>query len=139
MDGRLTTMDGRLTAIEGRLTDVEGRLTTIDGRLDNVEGRLDNIDGRLDNIEGRIDRIDTHIDQQPMHLINTVAAHDKPLRGPDLVVLNAPHPRTRDELLLFTQNQCTASATALGLPLLPNAAHVDERRRQLARFLGVPY
>ncbi|KAG5640070.1 hypothetical protein DXG03_001323, partial [Asterophora parasitica] len=115
-----TAVSGRLTAVEGRLNGIDGRLDGIDGRLDGIDGRLDNIEGRLDNIEGRIDGIDTHIDQQPMRLINAVAAHDKPLRGPDLAVLTAPHSRTRDELLLFTQNQCTASATALRLPLLPN-------------------
>ncbi|KAG5640839.1 hypothetical protein DXG03_006870, partial [Asterophora parasitica] len=137
IDGRLDGIDGRLGGIDGRLDGIDGRLDGIDGRLGGIDGRLDGIDGRLDNIEGRIDGIDTHIDQQPMRLIKAVAAHDKPLRGSDLAVLTAPHPRTRDELLLFTcmlqflfscsgidfsfpENQCTASATALRLPLLPN-------------------
>ncbi|RPA94363.1 hypothetical protein L873DRAFT_1776343 [Choiromyces venosus 120613-1] len=47
-------------------------------------------------------------------------------------------PRMRRDLMLFTREQLQAASAVLGLPALPNNAYVDERRMQIANYLGVP-
>ncbi|KAJ7875902.1 hypothetical protein B0H14DRAFT_2715113 [Mycena olivaceomarginata] len=79
---------------------------------------------------------------QPMRLANASAGPNGGLVGPAMTPLAAPHPLTREALLVFTIADCTASSNAFAagghaLEPLPNAPVLQDRRRQLARFLGV--
>ncbi|KAJ7483113.1 hypothetical protein B0H11DRAFT_2021125 [Mycena galericulata] len=81
---------------------------------------------------------------QPMRLANATASPNAPLVGPAMVPLAVPHPLTRDGLMAFTVADCNASSTAFAaaghtLDPLPLAPTVQDRRRQLARFLGVTF
>ncbi|KAF7351784.1 hypothetical protein MSAN_01611800 [Mycena sanguinolenta] len=134
-----TSLANLTTTVQNLSATVQNLTTTVNNNHTHVTGRLDAIDGRFDAIDDRLDAIEGDLRLQPMRLMNSVAAHDKPLRGPDFAVLSHPNPSTRDRLLAFTANECNASAANLRLPALPQAATVDERRRQIARFLGVPY
>ncbi|KAJ7838930.1 hypothetical protein B0H14DRAFT_2788222, partial [Mycena olivaceomarginata] len=89
-------------------------------------------------VMGRLNDIDSHM---PMRLANATASFDQPLRGPNMAALANPHPPTRDALLGFSIAQCMASAAAFNLPpgALPAAPTVNDRRRQIARFLGVGF
>ncbi|KAK7046923.1 hypothetical protein R3P38DRAFT_2876873 [Favolaschia claudopus] len=89
-------------------------------------------------VMARLDAFETNL---IMRVTNAKASSDRPLAGPDLLALVAPHPTTRDQLLAFTVNQCQASAAAFNLPAadLPPAPTVVDHRCQIARFLGVPF
>ncbi|KAF7333886.1 hypothetical protein MSAN_02401200 [Mycena sanguinolenta] len=134
-----TTVTNNQTSLNNLTTTVQNLSTTVNNNHTHVTGRLDAIDDRLDAIDDRLNAIEGDLRLHPMRLMNAVAAHDKPLRGPDFAVLSNPNPSTRDKLLAFTVNECNASAVNLGLSAFHPTATVDERRRQIARFLGVAY
>ncbi|KAF8528103.1 hypothetical protein BU17DRAFT_81333 [Hysterangium stoloniferum] len=69
--------------------------------------------------------------EQPILLANSQAGTKGLLYNPvqnGWVLLAAPNPANRDELLTFTQHQCIASANALGLPSLPPHTLIIDRR-----------
>ncbi|KAI5839538.1 hypothetical protein DFP73DRAFT_561250 [Morchella snyderi] len=72
----------------------------------------------------------------PMRLYNASASEMAPLRYP-VGVPRDQLPGTRRDLATFTRDQLQAASAALGLPALPNNAYVDERRMQIANYLGV--
>ncbi|KAF8445290.1 hypothetical protein BGX38DRAFT_1331076 [Terfezia claveryi] len=82
----------------------------------------------------RLDQISRDQALLPLRLYNTSIGNKAHLRYPDGVQAQAI---TRDELLTFTVLQCQQLAVALQLPaLLPNVA-VQDRRQQIASYLGV--
>ncbi|KAJ7488548.1 hypothetical protein B0H11DRAFT_2406625 [Mycena galericulata] len=83
-------------------------------------------------VMGRLNDIDSHM---PMRLHNATASFDQPLRGPNMAAVAHPHPRTRDVLLDFT---AAFNLPPARLPAIPNVT-VNDRRRQIARFLGVGF
>ncbi|KAN0125308.1 hypothetical protein V8E53_015618 [Lactarius tabidus] len=82
-------------------------------------------------------RMEAKINELPVKLANSSRGPNGRLRHPRTgLLLAAPNPRTRDQLVAFTAIQCTDSAQDLDLEPLVNVV-VLERRRQIARYLGV--
>ncbi|KAJ7209998.1 hypothetical protein GGX14DRAFT_394802 [Mycena pura] len=64
---------------------------------------------------------------------------DAALRGPDMALLTAPHPVSRDELMAFTGQQCVASANAFGLAALAQVCRpIDQLLDASARANSFP-
>ncbi|PPQ71436.1 hypothetical protein CVT26_011133 [Gymnopilus dilepis] len=89
-----------------------------------------------------INRLFDKTNELPILLANSQAGNRGVLYNPTALAngwappLAHPNPATRDELMTFTIAQCVASAQNLGLPHLPGAPSVVERRRQIASRLG---
>ncbi|KAJ7495779.1 hypothetical protein B0H11DRAFT_2002302 [Mycena galericulata] len=123
--------------IANQLANLTAAVTALTNTVNNnhlaVMGRLNDMDKPSRDV--------SEIRSMPMRLANATASFDQPLRGPNMAALAHPHPRTRDALLGFTNAQCMASATAFNLSpaALPAVPTVNDRRRQIARFLGVGF
>ncbi|KAJ6559027.1 hypothetical protein B0H10DRAFT_2200973 [Mycena sp. CBHHK59/15] len=139
---------------------VNGNHQTVTALVNTVNANHQTAQANHAAVMQRLTKIDAYMEHQPMHLANATAFNDHPLRGPDMALLALPHPRSRDALLAFTgkctllsfwvvSQQCQASVNAflavpgnafnLLAPALPAQPSVQERRRQLARFLGVAF
>ncbi|RPA96563.1 hypothetical protein L873DRAFT_1694006 [Choiromyces venosus 120613-1] len=74
----------------------------------------------------------------PMMLYNTSAVDFAPLRYPAGIPINNL-PATFHEFKTFMEPQLQVAAEVLGLPALPGNALVDQRRAQIAEYLGILY
>ncbi|KAF3907179.1 hypothetical protein ABW21_db0208227 [Orbilia brochopaga] len=70
-----------------------------------------------------------------MRLHNSSLTPTAPLRFP-MGVAGPELPTSARDLRRLTVARCIPTAAALGLPPLAGSPHVDERRRQIAEYLG---
>ncbi|KAF7375854.1 hypothetical protein MSAN_00475500 [Mycena sanguinolenta] len=113
----------QLAAIQASLANLTTTVTNNQTSLNNLTTTVQNLSTTVNNnhthVTGRLDAIDDRLD----------AIDDR---------LNAIEGDLRLHLCAFTVNECNASAVNLGLSAF-HPTTVDERRRQIARFLGVAY
>ncbi|KAI9508544.1 hypothetical protein F5148DRAFT_1195363 [Russula earlei] len=109
-----------------------------------LKERLQNIEERVQNIQDDVAFLRRHVEEMPILLANSQAGTRGRLYNPTIALvggwaplMEAPNPVNRDALFMFTVNECVASARNLGLPPLPPGTPVAERRRQIARRIGV--
>ncbi|KAG0632595.1 hypothetical protein HOY80DRAFT_943798 [Tuber brumale] len=75
-----------------------------------------------------------------VRLHNSFIGRWDPLKyPPGILVNNPPLPSTKGELLQMNSFRCQSAAKHLKLPTLLKSASIEERRKQIADYLGVPY
>ncbi|KAI5803266.1 hypothetical protein DFH27DRAFT_555137 [Peziza echinospora] len=111
--------------------------------LGKMRQMLVRIDERLRVVEERVGRVEEHLvglQRQgallPILLHNSTRDLDGRLSFPTGVNREAL-PQTRAELYNMDARACRAAATALGLPILEGRRLVQQRRNQIAEYLGV--
>jgi hypothetical protein len=95
-------------------------------------------------LQEEMQKIRKELDQ--FNSISSVRLHNSfigrwdPLRyPPGILVQNPPLPSTKGELLQMNSFRCKIAATHLKLPTLLGSASIEERLKQIADYLGVPY
>ncbi|KAN0125305.1 hypothetical protein V8E53_015615 [Lactarius tabidus] len=105
----------------------------------NLNKTSANLSQALANLTAKLDAIQNILRYEvPVRLaIISRAPNPGAAMGGFPPLLEPPNPRTQDELMTFTVQQCIPSAQNLGLPPLDPETPVLDRRWQIAAYIGI--
>jgi len=133
-------------------------LVNLNAMVQNINTTVQNLDITVTNLQTAVNTLNTTVqniltdiatlrrrsEEMPILFANSQAGPRGHLYNPTVPLVGgwaplmmAPNPVSRDALLIFTAAECITSAANLGLPILPAATPVAERRRQIANRIGV--
>ncbi|KAJ7892758.1 hypothetical protein B0H14DRAFT_2685527, partial [Mycena olivaceomarginata] len=111
---------------------IQAAVAQIAAALGRLSGSLQASLNQIGPLQASISQIQADLTLQPMRIANASPCWNAPLKGPQL--------QTLDELYFsetFLEENCMASASALGLPALLPDATLHQRRQQIGDYLGV--
>ncbi|KAJ3517312.1 hypothetical protein NLJ89_g575 [Agrocybe chaxingu] len=138
----LQDLTASINAIRVDVTAMRGNINTMQANINTLQADFTTMQANFNAMQGDVAQLLQRSDEQPVLLANSRAGTREPLYDPTQLQGNwaAPlvRPQHRDDLLTMSAQDCITAATALGLPPLPAAGTtVVDRRRQIARRIGV--
>jgi TolA-binding protein len=137
----LQALNANINAMRADVTALRADVNAMQGNINNMQGNINNIQGNINTMQGNVARLLQRSNEEPIILANSRAGNREPLYDPTQLqggwAAHLIRPAHRDDLLTMSAQDCITTAIALGLPPLLAGTAVVERRRQIARRIGV--
>ncbi|KAH8151712.1 uncharacterized protein LAJ45_04334 [Morchella importuna] len=139
---QIAQLGGQNAQLRDQIAEVQAQLRDQIAEVQaQLGGQIAELRGDTLQLQGQVGLVQNEQQLLPMRLYNASASELAPLRYPAAIPGPNDHilPATRRHLSTFSANQLQAASQALGLPALPANTLVEDRRRQIADYIGVSY
>ncbi|TFK33382.1 hypothetical protein BDQ12DRAFT_727819 [Crucibulum laeve] len=126
----------RLQQIMDAITTVQENIATMQRSIDAMQENIATIQQDVVHIWESVNNLNRHAEYQPTRSYNTRASLNAALQYPSNTALPPNAPTDPASLLDMSRAMCQALAGSLGLPALPPATTIQQRRQQIIDFLG---